>query len=303
MGVAFCNSHTSPAAWKIVWAQDGGMPLEQKQCPAPGESQAYPCSFEARDVFGKVIYQKGNVEARTEAECKEIWAKAITNVCISSPNATHRTFFNWDEKLIRSEKCPPPTYPCTLEITSASGQRLVRETVQKLNQNECVTNWTDTISSTCSKNPAAPHRISFNNKEVKTGQCPGNPPSQAVSPKNTAAVKSPSGSYKNSCDKCTITSEGTLSCMCKGRSGLNKSATLNKADQCKNGVMNLDGQLICEGSFVNSCKDCKVSNDNVLCEQCKNKKGSWNNKLFFTEGACYDGLSNCDGKLICGPCR
>jgi len=105
-GVAFCNAHPLPAAWQIKWAGTA-MPLVQKQCPAPGQPQKYPCGFNVTDVFGQVTYQN-NGETATEAECLAAWNTAIANTCASQPGSTHNTFFDWNNRLIRTAKCTPP---------------------------------------------------------------------------------------------------------------------------------------------------------------------------------------------------
>jgi hypothetical protein len=307
LGVAFCNTHSLPAGWKIKWMNDDKMPLLQRQCPAPGESQTYPCAFEYKNAFGQISYQN-NGEALTETECLGKWGAAIGNLCSKEPGGTHYTYFNWNNKLVRTEKCPLPTYPCTLSFVSAYNQNLSQETLQKSNQSECLSSWTTAVTNTCQKNPAATHKTTFNNKVVRTGVCPGNkppPPSVALKDAANISMRAPAGSYKNSCDNCTINIEGKLSCDCKSRSGLKKTSSLDNAGNCSNGVMNLDGQLICEGSFAKSCNECRIVNDRLGCKECKNKKGKWNaNKTYSGSWtSCYEGVSNCDGNLTCGACK
>lgn len=128
----------------------------------------------------------------------------------------------------------------------------------------------------------------------------------------------PGGSYKNSCGECTYDENAVLRCECKCGStscekasgGKFRTTELPQADKCASGVMNADGNLMCQGSFEKSCGSCVLSDDKrMCCNDCKDKKGkkryacvvgppsslNWKN--------CFVGLSNCDGNLICGPCK
>ncbi len=149
----------------------------------------------------------------------------------------------------------------------------------------------------------------------RPGLTPPVPPTSAVkvglveltSAAREAGKKAPGGSYKNSCGNCVLNEKGTLKCECKPLSIKGFVTTeLEQADQCASGVMNAGGTLMCQGSFEKSCGNCSLAQNNrMCCNDCKDKKGNKHTHCLDSDQwkTCFAGFSNCDGKLVCGPCK
>ena len=147
-------------------------------------------------------------------------------------------------------------------------------------------------------------------KDVKVGKLEINPAAQGLG--------TPKGSFLKSCGNCVVDEKGVLRCECGCGSPLcerlsgGKYRTTDLADwnKCKNGIMNIDGNLMCDGSFTRSCGSCVMYQDNagrLCCGDCKDKKGKKKPTSCYMGSThwkyCYDGLNNCNGDLTCGPCR
>jgi hypothetical protein len=172
-GVTFCNTHSSPAGYQILW---GSTFLVQKPCLALGQAQTYQCNIEETDVIQRVIYQNV-LQTATETECVNAWNTARTNACISDAGATLRTYFN--SKLVHTQTCPLPNYPCTLQFADAANQPLFQNTTQKPTQSDCIAAWTDTWTSKCAQLPGSKTTITLNGQVIQTKTCPAAQPTRA----------------------------------------------------------------------------------------------------------------------------
>jgi len=147
-------------------------------------------------------------------------------------------------------------------------------------------------------------------KDVKIGKLDVNPAARYLG--------TPRGSFLQSCGNCIVDAKGVLNCECgcgsplceKLSEGKYRSTELANWNQCKNGVMNTDGNLMCDGSFMKSCGSCVMYQDSagrLCCNNCRDKKGKQKPTSCYMGSThwkyCYDGLSNCDGNLKCGGCQ
>lgn len=88
--------------------------------------------------------------------------------------------------------------------------------------------------------------------------------------------KYPKGSYRQSCDSC-CSNGNTMTCHCKrldngdpngGWNDGTKGSSLPTIDinLCPNGIANSNGNLVCDGSYLQSCDHCKVENNILTCD-------------------------------------
>ena len=133
------------------------------------------------------------------------------------------------------------------------------------------------------------------------------------------ATPLPEGSYQRSCQLCSMSESpsGTpvLSCHCTGDKGSNHKRfwpTKLYMGHCQNpsDIANLKGQLVCmknpssgipEGTYLNSCNECRINDRNQLECVCHTEQGKWQPaslSLDICPGE-YLLIQNCNGELTC----
>lgn len=136
---------------------------------------------------------------------------------------------------------------------------------------------------------------------------PARPKAPAVRGTPAASVPLPPGGYLQSCQGCDV-AEGVLRCSCPTRLGELRQTTLTLRECEGDEIANWEGTLSCaraEGqppdeSFVASCTACDVRSSRMTCK-CRSNDGKWVRTSIDLD-ACRLLVSNCDGKLTCGPC-
>jgi hypothetical protein len=116
----------------------------------------------------------------------------------------------------------------------------------------------------------------------------------------------PQGTYKQSCNNCTV-SGSNLTAKCNPIKGTyNQSySTLNNYGACRSGIENLDGNLTCDkgdatapaGSYRTSCRDIAVEKGSLYAK-CRNVAGVWK-EAAVSLNTCNQGVYNANGVLGC----
>jgi hypothetical protein len=119
----------------------------------------------------------------------------------------------------------------------------------------------------------------------------------------SAQAAPPPGPYNETCQAIEMKGS-TLHARCQTADGKWADAKLEKANQCSDGVINLNGILSCQtgllppGSYVESCANVRVEGATLKAD-CRNNK----DRLVATElknaNRCTGDIANKDGSLRC----
>lgn len=128
------------------------------------------------------------------------------------------------------------------------------------------------------------------------------------------AGPTPTGSYKQSCRRCSVSGNGLgqkLGCQCKRKNGRWKSThlALGFCEHSKD-ISNRDGTLACavpgnytmlpRYSYTRSCKECWVRADGTMRCKCRKKGGGWRTPdISLKTCRTRPGIVNDDGHLRC----
>lgn len=64
------------------------------------------------------------------------------------------------------------------------------------------------------------------------------------------------------------------------------------------------GVFLPRGPYLNSCDSCFIGKDRRVIEcQCEDRTGNKRQARMINPDACDGNITNCDGILVCGPCR
>lgn len=123
----------------------------------------------------------------------------------------------------------------------------------------------------------------------------------------------PQGSYQQTCNNVSV-SGNTLIANCQDASGNWRSTSLPGFQSCTSEISNDNGNLRCanagnwpaqrwrgngpEGSYVQTCRDVKVSGDD-LHARCQTRDGAWRDAKLDDFRKCKGDIANENGKLRC----
>jgi hypothetical protein len=123
------------------------------------------------------------------------------------------------------------------------------------------------------------------------------------------------GTYVESCAPIYVRGDD-LRARCQTRDGRWLWTSLDGFERCRDGIVNIDGQLRCgggergdygdrrgdrelpRGTYAHTCRDIEVRGDR-LHAQCQNRDGRWNWTDLDDVYRCRGDVTNIDGRLVC----
>ena len=114
----------------------------------------------------------------------------------------------------------------------------------------------------------------------------------------------PPGSYLKTCEKASVSKDGTLSARCRDKNGKAKAVKLTRVADCLGDIRNENGKLVCvrrsalpAGLWTSACR-AFVFDGRVLGAECRRTDGRFR-KTRVNVAECPTALLNKDGRLVC----